>query len=280
MKRIHLRCGDKGVLIMLRIMLLLLLSSGAAHSQHPPQTPQVEPQKQANRSAKAKEAAESKQSNTGNSFICAPTITCGTADPKTEAKREHGGEEASEFWTVFGRRLKVTDSLLAAFTLLLFCATLALCWATQNLVRGAKDTAKKELRAYVAIGKKGLYSTEYKGVQRPKMQIDNSGNTPAKDVTAWKNIVDKPPAMLGDSSCYCDGEVLVKNIMLHPRQELPLFWADNLQQREGKFLFGYIEYTDIYERRWRFRFAYQHMSDTWYQLYQEHNNEIEVTAKT
>jgi len=38
---------------------------------------------------------------------------------------------ASEFWTIFGRDLKITDILLVAFTALLFLATAALWWSTR-----------------------------------------------------------------------------------------------------------------------------------------------------
>jgi hypothetical protein len=58
---------------------------------------------------------------------------------------------ASEFWTIFGRDLKITDTLLVAFTALLFLATAALWWSTRRLVRGAQRSAERQLRAYVAL---------------------------------------------------------------------------------------------------------------------------------
>lgn len=67
----------------------------------------------------------------------------------------HGGQredEGTEFWPIFhGYRLKITDTLVVAFTGLLFIATWALWLATRQLVRGAERTAVMQLRAYVVI---------------------------------------------------------------------------------------------------------------------------------
>lgn len=41
---------------------------------------------------------------------------------------------------------------IAAFTGLLFIATALLWWSTRSLVKDAKDTSKKELRAYIGRG--------------------------------------------------------------------------------------------------------------------------------
>jgi hypothetical protein len=60
--------------------------------------------------------------------------------------------EGTEFWSPFyGYRVKITDSLLVLFTLLLFFATLALWLSTRRLVNNADDTARAQLRAYVGI---------------------------------------------------------------------------------------------------------------------------------
>jgi len=61
-------------------------------------------------------------------------------------------QRGTEFWPpFFGYRLKVTDTLIAAFTALLFAATFFLWFTTRNLVRGADDTSKRQLRAYLGV---------------------------------------------------------------------------------------------------------------------------------
>ena len=52
--------------------------------------------------------------------------------------------EASEYWTIFGHHLKITDTLLVLFTFTLW-------WATRDLVKGAEATAERELRAYISV---------------------------------------------------------------------------------------------------------------------------------
>jgi hypothetical protein len=56
---------------------------------------------------------------------------------------------------IWGRPLKITDTLLVGFTFLLFLATVALFFATRDLVDGADKNAEKQLRAYI-----GLHNSE------------------------------------------------------------------------------------------------------------------------
>jgi hypothetical protein len=73
------------------------------------------------------------------------------SEAKSQEKPKEGAYEASEFWTVWGRTLKITDSLLVGFTFLLFLATVALFVATRDLVDGADKTAERQLRAYIGL---------------------------------------------------------------------------------------------------------------------------------
>jgi hypothetical protein len=89
---------------------------------------------------------------------------------------EQGENEGTEFWPpVFGYRLKVTDTLVTVFTALLFFATLALWLSTRALVRGAEDTAERQLRAYVFLDGINL------------RRFDISDKTQWNIQIAWKN---------------------------------------------------------------------------------------------
>ena len=55
-------------------------------------------------------------------------------------------DEGSEYWAIFGHRLKITDTLLVAFT----CA---LWFVTYRLVKTSKDAAERQLRAHVSGGR-------------------------------------------------------------------------------------------------------------------------------
>lgn len=90
-------------------------------------------------------------------------------------------EEGTEFWPVIhGYRLKITDTLVAGFTALLFIATMALWWATQRLVRGADQTAERQLRAYLGIDKMGFRNETY--FAQYEVGFRNFGTTPANNV--------------------------------------------------------------------------------------------------
>ena len=57
----------------------------------------------------------------------APQISEPVANTKNDRLEDDtSSQEASEFWVILGRRLKVTDTLLVIFTFFLFLATAAL----------------------------------------------------------------------------------------------------------------------------------------------------------
>jgi hypothetical protein len=109
--------------------------------------------------------------------------TAGSDDScgKCQAQTQQGEAEGKEFWLLFGYKLKITDTLLVAFTLLLALATGALWWATGKLVEGAEKTAEKQLRAYICTATTNIAFKE--GKWKLSYSIKNFGKTPAYDVT-------------------------------------------------------------------------------------------------
>jgi hypothetical protein len=100
---------------------------------------------------------------------------------KCRAQTQPGEAEGTEFWpAIYGYRLKVTDTLLVAFTLLLALATGLLWRATNKLVEGAEKTAERQLRAYIHIEKSILTFVDDKW--KLLTRIRNFGQTPAHDV--------------------------------------------------------------------------------------------------
>jgi len=89
--------------------------------------------------------------------------------------------ENTEFWVVFGRKLKITDSLLALFTFCLFIATIGLWIDSGKQVNITKDTLVADKRAFVFANgitsfwekdqKTGLYNWRF----RP--DLHNSGDS-------------------------------------------------------------------------------------------------------
>jgi len=119
-------------------------------------------------------------------FVLLPLLQCAQADAAPGQM-----EEATEYWTVFGHHLKITDTLLAAFTFFLFVATLLLFSATKNLVLGAEQTADLQLRAYVMVEHAEFTQHNYNHIgSTPKVAllIKNYGQTPAHDLTHWTRL--------------------------------------------------------------------------------------------
>jgi hypothetical protein len=131
-----------------------------------------------------------------------PGIKAGTASGEGANKGENGGKEGTEFWPpLYGYRVKVTDSLLVAFTFLVFVATVLLWWSNRRLVTGAGKSAERQLRAYVFVIEAQILAADINGTilnppqniragTRPVaiLTIKNTGQTPAYDVSVFGNV--------------------------------------------------------------------------------------------
>jgi hypothetical protein len=67
---------------------------------------------------------------------------------------------------------------------LLFLATMALFWATWQLVKGAEKTSVRQLRAYVFVVRAKIEDVEFAKTPLAKITFLNSGQTPAYNLTA------------------------------------------------------------------------------------------------
>ena len=111
-------------------------------------------------------------------------------DTASYTGQETAHEEGTEFWPpFFGYRLKVTDTLVVAFTAGLFLSTLALWQATRRLVVGAENTSERQLRAYVLTEGVSLWTTEKPDGVRIVLPVKfkNFGQTPAYNFGSWSD---------------------------------------------------------------------------------------------
>lgn len=117
-----------------------------------------------------------------------PTIINVTAGKQT-------GEESNcshpKNWTEWGsfsvcRSFEWFDSekTIAIFTVILGIATGFLWWATRALVRGAEDTARRQLRAYISINPVEINSTADSEERFTQVTcfLKNHGQTPAREM--------------------------------------------------------------------------------------------------
>jgi hypothetical protein len=152
---------------------------------------------------------------------------------------------------------KVGEFALAIFTLFLVIFTGLLWFATDRLVRGADDTAKRQLRAYVwaeTIPSKNLDDPNF-GVLA---DIKNSGQTPAYEVHTWsmtQPVAEPPPNgfVFASAPEYIPGPRYVVNPsskhFLQAFPEVALTVEERLAIRDGFLIlysWGEIRYRDTF----------------------------------
>ena len=211
------------VLLGIAIFLLSIILTDLQKS--PPQTPSVKTEQQADGALKG-------QGNPSDQTKSSPDAAVGQHQPsaaseaKSHGQLKEGAHEASEFWTIGGRSLKITDTLLVVFTFCLFLATVALFWATRDLVEDAKhsgevnsrnmqaaiaessrsadaakasadaardavklaeSTAQQQLRAYVLISEAKVILTDNRLLDAA-ITVKNFGQTPAYEYGAMLSM--------------------------------------------------------------------------------------------
>jgi hypothetical protein len=93
----------------------------SAQSQQPPQIPKPISDQQTDSSGNSQSETSKQIKSTENTVSPVPITPTDGLQKESDANRDKIGENGTEFWpTFYGYRIKITDSLLAAFTLLLF----------------------------------------------------------------------------------------------------------------------------------------------------------------
>lgn len=173
-----------GVALWVDIAILLQIGASQPHldGDQPERTRQLQ---QTNGDAAPKKNAAK--------FVARQNETGGSAEDKkhTNGDERHAWigafvrsvEGLHEFWVAFG------TIIIAAFTAILGVGTFLLWSATRNLVKGAKHTAERQLRAYINIDieKIDLSTTALTEVV---LRVTNVGQTPAYELVAnsWVDL--------------------------------------------------------------------------------------------
>jgi hypothetical protein len=175
---------------------LLIVIAGLLHAlkQHPPYAPQVSAEQQAHGALKGEENAS------------------GGSPSAAKANEEHGGkhaekgeEDGTEFWpSVFGVRLKITDSLLAVFTFgllvftgLLWRSTHKLWFAGEKQLRLAREALVADQRAWLVVTHFHIESLDFGRVVKGSadasadivIKFSNVGRTPALNVNIELHMI-------------------------------------------------------------------------------------------
>ena len=159
------RCSDKGVL-MRWLLLSLALVVGIAQSQEPPKS----------KTQEKKAKAEQRGTEQAPLFVKTPGPAT-QAERDSEAYEKHEKTANERIVTYATLALAVITGVLAFFTALLWLAT-------YRLVRGAKDTARRQLRAYISLTEGEIVISEEKKEFRVVLKFINCGQTPAYSVSS------------------------------------------------------------------------------------------------
>jgi hypothetical protein len=290
--------------------------ASSLHAEEPKQPPNIDAKQQ------AKYGIENHEHSNGNQNAPAATTSHDIqtvtvpSGAKTNEEGKNGADQGTEFWAVFGHRLKITDTVISLFTAFLALATFCLWLATRNLVASGEKASRTQLRAYVGVGATD-FGFETPGEKDPKyvplnpanpvpgyvlkdfqtVTVTNFGQTPAYDVVVFSYHSWCPfPSRLPDNWHEQTKDVVSKapvrattsRLLLQPRQSAlskhsiddvrPITAARN--RKNALYVWGRIYYRDIYGRPWRTRFCYiwepWHPHGARFVPYEEHNDEDQV----
>jgi hypothetical protein len=195
----------------------------------------------------------------------APTNPEKEACYQAAAKSGRDTHECESFWE------KTTSDPVAMFTLVLALSTIGLWMATiglyksgQNQLRLTREAEKRELRAY--IGHHSIHFENALAIKNGKEIIAplgpvkyfdwNYGRTPALNVEMFvRTELGRAPEKLLSELEDADRQNVVQ--IVHPGQNLGRI-VSRYTPDQTFFMYGYVDYDDIFNDRWRHRFAFSY----------------------
>jgi hypothetical protein len=279
----------------LALFLCLLIGFGFAvcdASKHQPQRIQINAEQKTKNSIEGQNGAKQKISTARNT----------ERDSQTDQRYEEAGSG-----NIFG--IRRGEAVLGFITFLLFMATVA-------LVLVARETAKRQLRAYVGLGADD-FSLELPGETDPHyapidlsnpnpqifndflvIKVKNFGQTPASNVVVFGSVSVTQGAFLLPEKFFDtilpdrvdpNNRTFTSKFVLQPQQSATSKHAmmdvrqiiPARQRHATVFVWGHIYYRDIYERSWRTMFCYVwepwHTHGARFVPYDKHNGEDQAT---
>ena len=261
--------------------MITVCANAQSQLQEFPQTIQIPTKQQPNRATKTEEHTKENKNSATN-----PPITIFPSPPfnqreKANYQRKESGEDTEQgseyFPAFFGIRFKITDLLLSIFTFLLFVYTARLYYATrgvwiatEKLVTGAEDVAKRQLRAYLS-GEVIKISSPIEDIVSAKIKIVNHGQTPAYNVRVcgcveifpyplypnypmptFLNTLDNSEIVVHVKHEFVTQVVNVRELTSHERGEIVC--ANRMPTNARFYVLGIIRYKDTFniERHTKF----------------------------
>jgi hypothetical protein len=111
------------------------------------------------------------------------------SSPNTESDKSHESKGWAKYKEKIERNEKiitaVSTAFIAAFTVVLAFATGFLFFATRDLVKGAEETAERQLRAYISVTAGHVRLINNTTAVEMWVQFKNAGQTPAYKFGNW-----------------------------------------------------------------------------------------------
>jgi hypothetical protein len=240
------------------IVAALVIVCVEAWSNEPAKAPGVPANQQANRPAESEKKPDQKPKAAADKMAPVPSLP-------SKSQNEHGGNDTdasaydrSEYWTILGRKLKITDTILAVFTLAL---VLIGAWQGAHL--------KRTVSSFIAGERPYIYPIEpthhgfeppHKSQARtPRVSISfvNLGKTIAviRGVRAELFFGDLPKRPIFSYSAMRRGYVIARpdttapfNVFYFNREMAPDELTTVLKGTTKAYFFGHVIYTDIFDR--------------------------------
>jgi hypothetical protein len=188
-------------------------------------------------------------------------------------------------------------SLLVLFTAILGGSTVALWWSTRRLVRGAEETAQRQLRAYVGVTvpdsqlrhpDPSLQSSD-PSIFKMVLEIKNSGQTPAYDtITRYTTmLLDHPvaadydffrPIGVNPSTVVLNPNACIRSESTpHPLSASEVEEMKDPNSKRRLYTFGEITYRDAFNtgRHTHFCFYNEWDGETFIGHVSEHYNDAD-----
>ena len=195
-------------------------------------------------------------------------FTAKHADEKSQCTAYEDRKEWGAFAWCMVWEWPDAERVIAIFTVVLGFATWLLWRSTDRLVRGAEETAERQLRAHISVAPKDLHFLQQDAPAFATFAIKNNGLTPASDmryVAALERLEFPLPENQGDLVAPIIGQRLPRQ-PVHPGAEVIGEAIDVIGMNKKDFeeifsgighplfIFGMVIYNDVFgiERRTKF----------------------------
>jgi len=254
------------------LVLVLLLSASDSQSQQPVPSPDISAQPKQEEAKPAQQHSATDKQPASQQPIIVNVLPPQKSEREIEEEQRERNEKSKLDRRLVGLTadLAIFTAILAIATVVLAAATAALWYATKKLVKGAEETARRQLRAYV-----GVQRCWQKGIaNRPRFEIifENFGQTPAKNglywvaltISTYENPNDIPievqnPAEKGTFELP-PGAAFTVDINRNGEVSVPNDLSDAFNKKEiAVYVFGRLDFVDAFgDKQWlvfRHRFA-------------------------